>query len=53
LGTPIALTGTIGYGITARKKSTTSVVDPDTGIPLPDRRHRPRREWYCNNRRKG
>jgi hypothetical protein len=29
---PFAITGTIGYGVTARKKTTTSVVDPDTGI---------------------
>ncbi len=28
---PLAVTGTIGYGVTARKKTATAVVDPDTG----------------------
>jgi hypothetical protein len=29
---PFAVTGTLGYGITAKKKTTSAVVDPDTGI---------------------
>ena len=29
---PFALTGTVGYGITSSKKTTSPVIDPDTGI---------------------
>jgi hypothetical protein len=29
---PFALTGTVGYGITSSKKTTSPVVDPDTGM---------------------
>jgi hypothetical protein len=28
---PLAVTGTLGYGIAARKKTTTAIVDPDSG----------------------